>query len=150
MSGERVAGPEALNIGKPTLTLNDGSEKPIPLHRHHRPKFVAALLAQVNDLGIQVDFGIKAVDYFENLDSQEAGIILDNGEIIKADVVIAADGIGTKSNSLVNGGDDRAYSSGLSIYRTAFPVEIAMSDPDVQDRWPLPHDGVPHLEIWGG
>ncbi|KAL3703093.1 hypothetical protein TMatcc_010281 [Talaromyces marneffei ATCC 18224] len=132
------------------MTLNDGSEKIIPFSRHHRPKFVAALLAQVKGLGIEVTFGAKVTDYLEDADKQKAGIVLESGERIEADVVIAADGIGTKSHKLVNGGDDRAYSSGISIFRTSFPVELALSDPEVRDRWPLLDGNVPCLEIWGG
>ncbi|OKL60217.1 hypothetical protein UA08_04833 [Talaromyces atroroseus] len=150
ITGERVSGPEALRIGEPSMTLNDGSQKIIPFHRHHRPKFVAALLAQVKHLGIDVAFGAKVTDYFEDSDRQKAGIVLHNGERIEADVVVAADGIGTKSNKLVNGGDTRAYSSGMSIFRTSFPVELALSDPEIRDRWPLLDGDVPCLEIWGG
>lgn len=112
---------------------------------------MAALLAQVKDLGVEVTFGAKVTDYFEDVDKQKAGIVLENGEKLEADVVIAADGIGTKSNKLVNGGfDDRAYSSGISIFRTSFPVELALSDSEVRDRWPLLDGNVPCLEIWGG
>ncbi|EEA19171.1 hypothetical protein EYB25_009245 [Talaromyces marneffei] len=150
ITGERISGPEPVPIGKPTMTLNDGSEKIIPFSRHHRPKFVAALLAQVKGLGIEVTFGAKVTDYLEDADKQKAGIVLESGERIEADVVIAADGIGTKSHKLVNGGDDRAYSSGISIFRTSFPVELALSDPEVRDRWPLLDGNVPCLEIWGG
>lgn len=151
ISGERISGPEPVPIGKPTMTLNDGSERIIPFHRHHRPKFVAALLAQVLELGIEVTFGAKVVDYFEDMDGGKAGVVLENGGRMEADVVIAADGIGTKSNKLVNPGDDeRAYSSGISIFRTAFPVELALADPEVRDRWPLLEGNVPCLEIWGG
>lgn len=111
---------------------------------------MAALLSQVKGLGINVTFGIKVIDYFDHSEEQRAGVILENGEKIEADVVVAADGIGTKSNKLVNGGDDRAYSSGISIFRTSFPVELAMSDREVRERWPLLEGGIPHLEIWGG
>jgi flavin-dependent dehydrogenase len=151
ITGERISGPEPVPIGKPTMTLNDGSERVIPFNRHHRPKFVAALLAQVKDLGIEVTFGAKVTDYFEDIDKQKAGIVFESGETIEADIVIAADGIGTKSNKLVNGGqDDRAYSSGISIFRTSFPVDLALADPEVRDRWPLLDGNVPCLEIWGG
>jgi hypothetical protein len=150
ITGERVSGPEPVPIGEPTMTLNDESERIIPFNRHHRPRFVTALLAQVKDLGIDVAFGARVIDYFEDSDRQRAGIILDSGGRIEADVVVAADGIGTKSNRLVSGGDTRAYSSGMSIFRTSFPVELALSDDDVRERWPLLDGDVPCLEIWGG
>lgn len=111
---------------------------------------MAALLSQVKSLGINVTFGMKVIDYFDNSEKQRAGVILENGEKIEADIVVAADGIGTKSNKLVNGGDDRAYSSGISIFRTSFPAELTMSDHEIRNRWPLLEGGIPHLEIWGG
>lgn len=136
------------------MTLNDGSERIIPFNRHHRPKFVTTLLAQVKELGIDVAFGSKVTDYFEDSDNnrQKAGLVLESGERIEADVVMAADGIGTKSNGLVNGdgGGTRVYSSGMSIFRTSFPVELALADPMVRDRWPLLDGDVPCLETWGG
>lgn len=150
MTGQRISGPEPVPIGEPTMTLNDGSKRIIPFNRHHRPKFVAALLAQAKKLDIDVAFGTKAMEYFEDSHRQRAGIVLESGERIEADVVVAADGIGTKSTKIVDGDDTRAYSSGLSIFRTCFPVELALSDPDVRDRWPLLNGNLPLLEIWAG
>ncbi|KAH8898297.1 putative monooxygenase [Thozetella sp. PMI_491] len=150
ITGERVTEPEGPPIPPTKFTLPDGTEKIIPLHRQNRPKFVAALLAQAQKIGVDVSFGKRVVDYFEDAETQTAGVLLDNGARIIADLVVAADGVGTKSNKLVNGHDIRAYPSGFSIFRTAFPIELATSDPDIAERWPLLQGWRPQIEMWGG
>lgn len=150
ITGERVSGPDPVHFGNLTWTLADGTEKTIPFQRHNRPKFVAALLAQAKSIGIDIAFGTRVVDYFEDGENQKAGVILEDGGKLEADVVIAADGVGTKSNKLVSGHDIRAYPSGFSIFRSAFPIEIATSDQEVNDRWPLLEGGRPYVEMWGG
>lgn len=150
ITGERVSGPEPVSFGTINFALADGTEKTIPFQRHNRPKFVAALLAQARGAGVDITFGAQVVDYFENGERQEAGVLLEDGSRLKADVVIAADGVGTKSNKVVNGHNIRAYPSGFSIFRTAFPVGLAISDPDIRDRWPLLEGGKSYVEMWGG
>ncbi|TVY43407.1 FAD-dependent monooxygenase [Lachnellula occidentalis] len=150
ITGEHISGPEPVSWANLTVTLADGTEKAIPFHRHNRPKFVAALLAQARRIGVDITFGTRVVDYFEDGENQKAGVILENGDKLEADIVIAADGVGTKSNKLVNGHDIRAYPSGFSIFRTAFPIDIALSDPAVRDRWPLLEGGQTYGEMWQG
>lgn len=150
ITGERVSGPEQVSFGAINVTLADGAKKTIPFQRHNRPKFVAALLAQARGAGVDITFGTRVVDYFEDGESQQAGVLLEDGSRLKADVVIAADGVGTKSNKVVNGHSIRAYPSGFSIFRTAFPVGLATSDADIRDRWPLLEGGRSYVEMWGG
>lgn len=150
ITGERISGPEPAPFGDSKVLLYNGTEKVIPYNRHSRPKFVGALLAQVKSLGIEVTFGTKVTEYFDDIENQKAGVILEDAKRLTADLVVAADGVGTKSNRLVNGHDVQAYPSGFSIFRTCFPVEIAISDPDIRDRWPLLDGHRPYAEIWGG
>lgn len=150
ITGEHISGPDPISWASLTVTLADGTEKAIPFHRHNRPKFVKALLAQARSIGIDVTFGTRVIDYFEDGEKQKAGVILANGDTLEAEVVIAADGVGTKSNKLVNGHDIRAYPSGFSIFRTAFPIDIALSDPEVRARWPLLEGGKTYFEMWEG
>jgi hypothetical protein len=44
----------------------------------------------------------------------------------------------------------RAQSSGWAIYRAAFPVELAMTDPMVRERFQLLADETSLLEMWMG
>lgn len=88
--------------------------------------------------------------YFEDGAEQKAGAILEDGSKQTADVVIAADGLGTKSHKLVSGQDVRAYPSGFSITRTAFPIQLAMDDAEMRARWPLLDGDRPYIEFWQG
>lgn len=148
ITGEWISGPVAVAFGTYTFTLADGTEKTIPFQRHNRPKFVELLLLQAKKIGIEITFGTHVVDYFEDAETQKAGVVLEDGTKLEADMVVAADGVGTKSNRLVTGHEIRAYPSGISIFRTAFPMELAMADPEVQKRWPLLESGKPYIEMW--
>lgn len=150
ITGERVSEPEEPSFVNVTYTHPDGTERTVKWHRHNRPKFVAALLDQVKSVGVEVSYGHRVTDYFEDEEAEEAGVILQDGSKLKADVVLAADGVGTKSHNLVSGHDIRAYPSGFSILRTAFPIELAMEDPDIAARWPLYDGSRPLIEMWLG
>lgn len=148
VTGEKIAGPQAFNFKKDGVApLNeDGEPAPDRVYRVSRPKFTAALLGQVLALGIDVKFGQRAVDYFEN--ETKAGVILEDGSKVDADVVIAADGLGTKSHKLINGHDIRAMSSKHSIFRTAYHADNIMSDPELDKMFPLRDGGGAVMQIW--
>jgi 2-polyprenyl-6-methoxyphenol hydroxylase-like FAD-dependent oxidoreductase len=133
-----------------TYSHPDGTERTIKFYRQNRPKFIAALFTQLKSIGVDVTFGKRVVDYFEDEAEQKAGVILEDGSKMEADVVVAADGVGTKSHKLVSGRDIRAYPSGSSVLRTAFPVELAIEDPDIRERWPLLDGWRPIIESWQG
>lgn len=85
-----------------------------------RPLVYKMFLAQVERLGVDVQFGKRVVEYFEDEQRQVAGVVTEHGEKFEADVVIAADGVGSKSHVLV-GGQVRAISSGRAMWRAAVP-----------------------------
>lgn len=147
-TGEKVAGPTPFNFKRDGAVLvnEDGEPAPDRVYRVSRPKFNAALLGQVLALGIDVTYGRKAVEYFE--DETKAGVILEDGSRAEADVVVAADGLGTKSHKLINGHDIRAMSSKHSIFRTAYHVDHISSDPELDKMFPLRDDGGAVLQIW--
>ncbi|KAI3394531.1 hypothetical protein diail_2580 [Diaporthe ilicicola] len=149
-NGEKVADAQSFSYvsGKEgELKLNeDGEPAPNRVYRVSRPKFNTALLEQVLALGIDVTYGRRAVDYFE--DETKAGVILEDGSKIDADVVVAADGLGTKSHKLINGHDIRAVSSKHSIFRTAYHVDHFASDPELDSIFPLRDDGGALHQIW--
>ena len=118
------------------------------VYRHSRPKFHKALSTQAERCGIQIEYGKRVVDYYES--SSKAGVTLSTGEKIEADVVVAADGINTKSWKLVAGEKPAARSSGYSIYRTAFPVEIALQDELVRERFKILENGHSVFDMWMG
>ncbi|KAK5718236.1 hypothetical protein LTR17_015754 [Elasticomyces elasticus] len=94
-----------------------------------RPLVYKMLLEQVEKCGIEIEFGKRVVDYFES--STEGGVELEDGTRLTADIVVAADGIGSKSQRLV-GGQVRAKSSGRAMWRAVFPVDVLEQNPKVR------------------
>ncbi|CZT16375.1 related to fusarubin cluster-monooxygenase [Ramularia collo-cygni] len=117
---------------------------------HSRPKFHALLLEQVRKCGIPIEFGREVVDYFEDEDSAVGGIVLKDGERCEANVVVAAEGWHGQSWRLVAGEPVPAKSSGLAIFRAAYPVELAVRDPVVAERFKLREGDRTTFELWTG
>lgn len=117
-----------------------------------RPLVYKMFVNQLQKLGVNVMFGKKVVDYWEDADRGKAGVVTDKGEKFEADVVIAADGVGSKSQKLV-GGQVRALKSGRAMWRAAFPVEHLDKDPKVKEFFRM-HEGKtgqePIIRTWLG
>ncbi|XXH04333.1 hypothetical protein Hte_010747 [Hypoxylon texense] len=96
-----------------------------------RPLIYRMYLNEVERQGIKIQFGHKVVDYWEDQDRQKAGVVTDKGERFEADVVIAADGVGSKCQKLV-GGQVRAMSSGRAMWRAAFPIHHLDKNPELK------------------
>jgi 2-polyprenyl-6-methoxyphenol hydroxylase-like FAD-dependent oxidoreductase len=88
------------------------------------------------------------VNYFENGDDGKAGVVLKDGSRHEADLVVAADGVRGNSWPLVAGHPVPARSSGHAIFRVAYPVENALADPMIAERFPLLEDGRSVIEMW--
>lgn len=97
-----------------------------------RPLVYRMYVNQVERLGIDIQFGKKVVDYYEDESRGKAGVVTDKGERIEADVIIAADGVGSKSQKLV-GGQVRAMESGRAMWRAAFPIHHLDKNPEVKE-----------------
>lgn len=110
-------------IGGP-LRLSEASHwRPVPVSR---PKLVRSLYDYATSLGIPIVFGKRIVEYGESEDKAYA--IDDQGRRFDADVVVAADGIGTKAGMIVPG-RGKAVSSGWSVFRVSFPTTVLRGDP---------------------
>ncbi|KXT14601.1 hypothetical protein AC579_3683 [Pseudocercospora musae] len=96
-----------------------------------RPLIYRMFVRQVEKLGVNVEFNRRVVDYFEDEKAGKGGCVTDDGKRYEADVVIAADGVGSKSQKLV-GGQVRARSSGRAMWRAAFPIENLEKNPEVK------------------
>jgi len=117
-----------------------------------RPLVYKMFVRQVEKLGVKIEFGKRVIDYFEDEATGRAGVETDKGERYEADVVIAADGVGSKSQRLV-GGQVRAMKSGRAMWRAAFPIEHLDKNPQVKEFFKM-HKGStgnePIIRTWLG
>ncbi|PQE18320.1 monooxygenase fad-binding protein [Rutstroemia sp. NJR-2017a BBW] len=97
-----------------------------------RPLVYKMLVHQVEKLGIKIEFDHQVVEYYENLETGKGGVVTKDGKKHEADLVIAADGVGSKSQVLV-GGQVRAVPSGRAMWRAAFPIEHLDKNPEVKE-----------------
>ncbi|KAK2068950.1 hypothetical protein P8C59_003564 [Phyllachora maydis] len=111
-----------------------------------RPLVYQMLIRQVERLGIDFLFGKRVTRYFET--ATRAGVATDAGETFEADLVVAADGIGSKSQAMV-GGEVRAARSGRAMWRAAFPRAHLDADPAVARFFAL-HQGDPIVRTFLG
>ena len=119
----------------------------LPILMQMRPLFHAMLYRQVQKLGIDVVCDKRAVEYF---DTGDKGVVVTaDGERTEADLVIAADGIGSKAQTLILGEQVRGRYSGHTVFRSAYPTEIAFQDPTVKQKFSM-IDGRPALRIFYG
>lgn len=114
-----------------------------------RPLVYQMFVNQVQRLGLPLEFNRRVVDYFEDDKTGKGGVITDDGKRYEADVVIAADGVGSKSQKLV-GGQVRAVSSGRAMWRAAFPIEHLDQDPEVKEFFHMINGQDPIVRTWLG
>jgi 2-polyprenyl-6-methoxyphenol hydroxylase-like FAD-dependent oxidoreductase len=114
-----------------------------------RPLVYRMFVRQVQKLGISVEFNRRVVDYFEDETTGKGCAITDDGTRYEADIVIAADGVGSKSQKLV-GGQVRAQKSGRAMWRAAFPRSALDSNPEVKSFFDLINGTDPIVRTWLG
>lgn len=146
IDGERVTEPAGFDFGP--QREEGAAVAPPRMYRHFRPKFLKMLISQLQRLGIQIEYGFRAVDYYETEDGQHAGAIFADGSKLEADVVVAADGIGTKSYKAITGQEVRAWSSGWATARALVPVDRIAGDTEVNERFNVLDNGHPVMQMW--
>jgi 2-polyprenyl-6-methoxyphenol hydroxylase-like FAD-dependent oxidoreductase len=97
--------------------------KGIPLSRAW---LYQCLFEYAQELGVVVNFGQKVLRYFDAKD--KGGVMTADGKTYYADLVVAADGVGSKSQSLVIKDPETPVSSGYALYRATFPLKHALKD----------------------
>lgn len=132
-NGKHIYGPSTIHFNDPEYVAS--RKGPFVAPAQIRRKFFRMLLRQVAKLGFKVDYGKCVRNYFEDQAAGKGGVVLENGEIYVADMVVAADGLKSRSEILIAGQISPTKSSGMSIYRTAYPRELAMQDETVRKRW---------------
>lgn len=81
-----------------------------------------------------------------DVDTANATITLATGEQVKGDVIIGADGVGSKCRRLVPGGDVKPFDSGKSAFRFLIEKEKALAHPELAKY--IDKDG--YLVMWIG
>lgn len=112
-----------------------------------RPWIYSMLLEQVERVGIKIGYNKRVVSYFET--DSEGGVELDDGERLTADIVIAADGVGSKSQSLT-GGQVRARTSGRAMWRAVMSRSAVEQHPEVQKFFGNMEDKQPVVRTFFG
>ncbi|KAH8705249.1 hypothetical protein BGW36DRAFT_392919 [Talaromyces proteolyticus] len=163
LKGERLNGPTDMIYPSPKVDNskedadnaninknNKEGEVSSSLYRHSRPKFHLMLETQLEQIGLKVQYGKRVVRYFETPEDEKAGVELEDGTTLKADLVVAADGIGSHSTKITLGKEVPARSTGLSVYRAAYPVGIIESDPEILEKIDTTPDGESIAQLWIG
>ncbi|KAF2203821.1 FAD/NAD(P)-binding domain-containing protein [Delitschia confertaspora ATCC 74209] len=114
-----------------------------------RPLVYKMFVRQVEKEGIKIEFNSRVLDYFEDETTGKGGCVTADGRRYEADVVIAADGVGSKSQKLV-GGAVRAMSSGRAMWRAAFPVKELDKNPEVKEFFRMMPGNEPIVRTWLG
>ncbi|KAF3762820.1 FAD/NAD(P)-binding domain-containing protein [Cryphonectria parasitica EP155] len=103
-----------------------------PVLNGHRGELHRVVFDYAKDeLDIPIHLGQNVSEYFE--DDNHAGIILNSGEKVIADVVVGADGVRSKARELVLGYEDRPRPSGYAIWRAWFPNTDMIKDPRTKE-----------------
>ena len=101
--------------------------------------------AQAQKLGIAINFGVGVTNYLED-SAMGLGIIhTDDGRELSADIVVAADGFGTKSHSVVVDYPTRAVSTG---YCVDYPTTMLKDAPALSKA--LAEFGRPQWRMYNG
>lgn len=147
-TGELIWGPAPPMFNDPE---NKVGRRGFPsVNAHSRVKLYRAFVSQIGRLGIEIQWGAKVNEYWEDIEQGVGGVVLEDGEKLSADIVVAADGLRTKSNTIVPGMPKELKSSGKAIYRAGFPVEHALADSTVQEMWKFDREGQPIWQFWLG
>lgn len=149
INGDVLAGPAQLRPNDPKPRSDGGPAEPTPnILRHRRQALHKMLADQVERAGMKVEYGRQVVEYKE--DNSKAWVVLQDGEEIEADVVIAADGIGSKSYMITLGHEVRAKPTGFSMYRAMLPIDQALVDPIIDEKFPALDNKRASNQIWMG
>ncbi|KAF8837679.1 FAD/NAD(P)-binding domain-containing protein [Paxillus ammoniavirescens] len=67
-----------------------------------------------------------------SLDPSIPSLTLESGEVIRADLVIGADGVKSLTREYVVGGPDKPTPTGDAAYRAIIPAKLLLNDPDLR------------------
>ncbi|KAI2463289.1 hypothetical protein F4781DRAFT_417159 [Annulohypoxylon bovei var. microspora] len=100
-----------------------------------RADLATILLNQCKRLDIPITWGISITDYEDDTSNGCGVAISDDGKRYQADVIVPADGIGSKSHKLILGEPVRPVGTGYTIYRAAMsPAELLHDTPVIKQH----------------
>ncbi|GAA5908588.1 hypothetical protein JCM6882_003685 [Rhodosporidiobolus microsporus] len=91
----------------------------------HRGDYHQAFFDRVEELGIPIHMGTPVKSY----DEDTPAVTLENGEVVKCDIVVGADGIKSPTRELVLDYEDKPKSSGYACYRAYTEGDTVRGDP---------------------
>jgi salicylate hydroxylase len=109
------------------------------IHRAHLHKILYDLIAP--HVTVLLDSTVVGCDPDPVLPS----VTLKSGEVLKADLIIGADGLKSYIQQVVSGKPNAAEPTGDAAYRATVPSSLLMQDPELREF--IEH---PHLENWMG
>ncbi|KAH8093950.1 FAD/NAD(P)-binding domain-containing protein [Cristinia sonorae] len=141
------------NVGTPWIDINTGERigyhpwKPVVMKETggdflmmHHEDVQKMLYKLATDVGVKVEFGVDVA-------SVEAGdpkprVILANGEVLTADMVVGADGATSIVRQTAFGIEDDAVQGGVTLLGGIAPAEEMLKDPVLgkmvlADEWPI-------------
>lgn len=93
----------------------------------HRVDLQRSLLDRAKELGVRFELGQRV----ESIDFDKAEITTKSGVKARGDLIVAADGLWSKSRSLVTGKDDAPRPTGDLAYRVVLDLE-QVTDPELR------------------
>lgn len=132
-------------LGGPFKLSEESHYRPVPVSR---PKLIKALYDYATSLDIPITFGKRVIEYRELSENGRACAITDSGEHFEADIVVAADGIGSKVGKLMSGKETKAIGSGVSAYRVTYPTKLLHEDPFLAEKYSLRNGEPDYCEVY--
>ncbi|KAI5360959.1 putative FAD-binding domain, FAD/NAD(P)-binding domain superfamily [Septoria linicola] len=148
-TGEDLGEPFPFGAGAKGAEVNKHADRP-PMSTALRPLFHAMLYHQLDRFGIKVQLNTNVREFYKDIEKRIGGVVTDTGEHFEADLVIAADGLHSKSRSLIPNSAAEAKPTGRTIFRCSFPLEIAVADPLVAETFGLLNGQNPLMQVWLG
>jgi salicylate hydroxylase len=111
-----------------------------PYYVVHRANLQMAMRDLAVELGVKIRLGAGVKAYGKGVGE----VVLENGEVHGADLVVAADGIKSEARKVVLGGvDEGPQKAGFAAYRAVVDVEVMKGEPEVS--WLLDSPG---QDLW--
>ncbi|KAF1349192.1 hypothetical protein BDV97DRAFT_297389 [Delphinella strobiligena] len=136
-NGKLILGPTSLGFDEPVyMTEAEAKGYLVPAPHQVRKKFYRMLLRQVARVGLQIEYKQRVERYFEDEGAGVGGVVIEGSGLVRvADIVVAADANKTPSELLIAGEHMPTQRSGMSVYRSALPTELAMRNEAFKERW---------------